>query len=264
MVFGGLRKEIRDIYQSRAILRSLVTKNLFGRYRNSFLGFGWHFVMPIVMILVYYIAFTEIRTSSIPDFWVFIASGIFPFNFMLSNLTGGAGAVVSNSGLVKKMYFPREILVFAHVISNFIVMVIGYSIILVAIFISGYGFNLSALAVLPLLLIVMAMFSMGCALLFSSLTVYVRDIQYTLMSISMVFFFLTPMYFMGSDATGILSRIIWMNPFTYFVESFHSIVYLETIPDVGILMMCLLISIVSFAIGYAAFARLKKGFAERL
>lgn len=264
MVFGGLKNEIRDIYQSRAILRSLVTKNLFGRYRNSFLGFGWHFVMPIVMILVYYIAFTEIRTSSIPDFWVFIASGIFPFNFMLSNLTGGAGAVVSNSGLVKKMYFPREILVFAHVISNFIVMVIGYSVILAAILISGHGFNLSALAILPLLLIVMAVFSTGCALLFSSLTVYVRDIQYTLMSISMVFFFLTPMYFMGSDATGILSRIIWVNPFTYFVESFHSIVYLSTIPNVRILMMCLIISIVSFAIGYAVFTRLKKGFAERL
>lgn len=263
MVFG-FRNELREIHQSRTILRSLITKNLFGRYRNSFLGFGWHFAMPIVMILVYYVAFTEIRTSSIPDFWIFIASGIFPFSFMMSNLTGGAGIIVSNSGMVKKMYFPREILVFAHVISNFIVMAIGYCVILVAMVVSGHSFDLTALAVLPILLVLMAIFSTGYALFFSSITVYVRDIQYILTSISMVFYFLTPMYFLAKEATGVLSTVIWFNPFTYFIESFHSIVYSATFPDIGLLFMCTIIAFVSLVIGYAVFGRLKKGFAERL
>lgn len=86
---NGLRKDLREIYESRNILRSLVSKNLFGRYKNSVLGFGWHFVMPIIMLVVYYVVFTEVRASPISDFWVYIAAGIFPFNFMVSNLTGG-------------------------------------------------------------------------------------------------------------------------------------------------------------------------------
>ena len=252
------------IYQSRTILKSLVTKNLFGRYRNSILGFGWHFVIPIIMILVYYVAFTEIRQSSIPNFWIFIASGIFPFNFMMSNLTGGAGAIVNNSGFVKKMYFPREILVFANIISNFIVMVIGYCVIITVILISGYQLDFVALAFLLPLLILMALFATGYTLLFSSITVYVRDVQYIISSISMVFFFLTPMYFLANETTGMLSAIIWLNPFTYFIEAFHACVYSCTIPDTAILYGCLIISILTFILGYMVFNKLKKGFAEKL
>lgn len=261
---GRVMSELRELYESRNILRSLIHKNLFGRYRNSFLGFAWHFIMPIVMMCVYYVVFTEIRTAVLPDFWVYLASGIFPFNFMVSNLAGGAGAVIGNSGMVKKMYFPREILVLAHVISGFIVMLMGYVAILAIVAISGYPLRLEPLLMLPAILVLMMLFTIGYTLIFSALTVYVRDVQYVLSSITMVFFFMTPMYFVADSVSGTLGNIIWLNPFTYYVEAYHSLIYFGEIPEMRIMMMCIAIPVASMLLGIVTFRRLKRGFAERL
>ncbi len=261
---SGIRTELREIWDSRNILRSLVSKNLFGRYRNSALGFAWHFIMPLMMLAVYYIVFTSIRTSDISYFWVFLASGIFPFNFMTSNLAGGAGTITGGAGMVKKMYFPREILVLAHVLSSFIIMLLGYVAVLVIVALAGFPLNLKTLLVLPAILVLSAVFVTGYVLFFSALTVYVRDVQYALSSITMVLFFMTPMYFPATSVSGVLSKLIWFNPFTYFIEAFHNLVYSGAIPELKILLMCVVVPIISVTIGWIVFRRLRGGFAERL
>ncbi len=261
---SGIRTELREIWDSRNILRSLVSKNLFGRYRNSALGFAWHFIMPLMMLAVYYVVFTSIRTSNIPDFWVYLAAGIFPFNFMVSNLAGGANAVTGNAGMVKKMYFPREILVLAHVLSSFIIMLLGYISVLAVVVLAGFPLDPVALLLLPVVLILSVLFVTGYVFLFSALNVYVRDVQYILSSLSMIFFFMTPMYFTVDTVSGILSKIIWFNPFTYFIEAYHSLIYSGTIPEIRILVMCVLLPIVSLTVGWLVFRRLRRGFAERL
>ncbi len=259
-----VKSDIREVYASRNILRSLISKELFGRYRNSALGFAWHFVTPLVMLAMYYIVFTEIRSSPIPDFWVYLASGIFPFTFMTSNLSGGAGSITSNAGMVKKMYFPREILVLAHVISSFIIMILGYVAVLLIITVSGHSLNPVPLALLPAILLLMIAFTTGYVFLFSSLNVYVRDVQYILGSITMIFFFMTPMYFLSGEVSGMLGKLIWINPFTYYVEAVHSIVYFGEIPGTRVLLMCVILPIISLLLGLTVFRKLRRGFAERL
>lgn len=260
---NGLGKDLREIYESRNILRSLVSKNLFGRYRNSVMGFSWHFFQPILMMLIYYIAFTEIRNNPISDYWVYLSCALFPFSFMLSGLTSGSTTITGNSGMIKKMYFPREILVLSQVVTSFIIMVLGYIVVLSVAILIGHYVSWSMLLI-PVFMLLMAVFVTGCVFLFSSVNVYVRDVQYLLGSISMVFMFMTPMYFMADQVSGILGTIIWLNPFTYFVEAFHSMVYFGTIPDVSICAMCLILPIISIVLGYAVFRKLKKGFVERL
>lgn len=254
---------IKEIYESRNILKAMVVKNLFGHYRSSALGFAWHFIVPAIMMFVYYIVFTQIRSNPIPDFWIYLASGLFPFNFMTSNLSGGSGCIVGNSGMVKKMYFPREIIVLAQVISTFIVMLIGYSIIMAAIIFSGYPLAW-AISMVPLIMMIMLAFVTGYVLILSALTVYVRDIQHFIGSITMMFFFMTPMYFTMDSVTGLLSTVVKINPFSYFVESFHQIVYYGTIPELEIIAMCLMIATLSLTIGILIFTKLKRGFVERL
>ena len=73
-VIQSTKSELKEIYEYRTILKSLVWKDLFGRYKNSYLGFVWHFFTPVLMMLVYYIGFTEIRSSSMESFWIFLAS----------------------------------------------------------------------------------------------------------------------------------------------------------------------------------------------
>ena len=260
----GAMIHLHELYGSRTVLHSLIYNNLFGRYRNSALGFAWNFVIPLMMICVYYVVFTEIRRSEIPDFIVYVLSAMFPFTFMTQNLTAGAAAVTGNSGMVKKMYFPREILILAQIISSFIIMLIGYITSFILIIATGYSLDPVSLLFMPLILLLELIFTTGYTMLFSAANVYCRDVQYILNSISMVFFFLTPMYFSADQATGILSTIIWINPFTYYIEALHSAVYFGESPDAGVLLVCFLIAFTALAVGYAVFRRLKRGFAERL
>lgn len=255
--------ETREIWESRAILKSLVTKNLIGRYKNSLLGFGWHFVMPIVYMAIYYLVFSQIRQNSIPDFWIYLTSGLFAFHFLIENIVGGASCFVGNSGMIKKMYFPREIIALAHVISTFVIMIIGYAVVFLTLTIAGYEYHLSIIMV-PFLFIIILIFAFGSVLIVASLTVYVRDLQHVLTSLSMAFYFLTPMYFVVSDTSGLLNAIIWANPLTYFLEALHQSIYYGSIPDISIMACCALISVSIFCAGIIIFHKLKGGFAERL
>ena len=182
---------------------------------------------------------------------------------MLNNLIGGSGCIVNNSGMIKKMYFPREIIVLAQVLSAFIIMILGYIVIMVTIVISGHSFTVSAL-MLPVFFTLLLLFVLGYTLFFSAITVYVRDVQYFLTSISMAFFFMTPMYFTLDNVSGLLSKIVWFNPFTYYVEALHQIIYYGNLPSLNITILCAALPVVSLLIGAYTFHRLKSGFAERL
>lgn len=258
-----LIQELREIRDSHSVIRGLVRKDLFGRYKNSAMGFAWHFIIPIVMMIVYYVVFQTIRTNAIPHFWVFLASGLFPFNFMMTNLNRGPGMIVSNSAMVKKMYFPRSILVISEVLSSFLIMLMGYGAILIAICLSGYPITY-AILLLPVLLVPMIVMVLGYSLVLSAITVYVKDIQHLVNSLSMVFYFITPMYFSLGDVSGIFGTIILINPFTYFIESFHQIIYNGVIPGADLLIVCFLVPIAFLVAGVLVFHRLKRGFAERL
>lgn len=262
-MLGNVKDDIVEVYESRNILKSLVVKNLVGRYRNSLLGFTWHFIVPLILLGVYYVVFSQIRAVPIPDFWIYLAAGIFPFNFMVNNLTSGASCVVENANLIKKMYFPREIIVLSQVISTFVIMMIGYVIVLTAVVLSGYGVSISIL-LLPVIFIVTFIFTTGYVLVVSAATVYVRDIQYFLSSITLIFFFLTPMYFIADSVTGVFSIIVTVNPFTYFIEAYHDIIYYQMVPDLTTMLMVVLLSSISLLVGVFVFKKLKVGFAERL
>lgn len=257
------KDHLKSLYDSRTIIKSLIYKNLIGNYSNSVLGFLWHFVTPVILLIVYYVAFSQLRTAAIDNYWVYLSSGLFPFSFMINNIIGGSSCIVNNSRMIKKMYFPREIIVISRVISTFIVMAIGYLIVIIAVLLSGYGLS-SAIWLLPVILIITFIFTLGLVLLLSSITVYVRDFQILLSSISIVFYFLTPMYYMVNSVTGLLKTITILNPLTYFVEAYHSIMYYQNLPDLPSFLIMTIISILSFIIGTVVFCKLKVGFTERL
>ncbi|MBE6526662.1 MAG: hypothetical protein E7Z63_02690 [Thermoplasmata archaeon] len=263
--FESLKHDIMEVYNSRTILRSLVAKNLYGKYRNSVLGFAWNFITPLILMLMYYVIFTEIRTStSIENRWVFISTAIFLFHFLTRCIVGGTNAFTGNAGMIKKMYLPKEILVLANAISAMIVCIIGYFIVLVTLVITGYPIDIVCLLTLVPLLILAFIFGVGCIFLLSSLTVYVRDIQYALGSMGIALFVLTPMRYMASDATGILLEVIWLNPLTYYIEWVHDILYWAEMPGTIYIMMCPLLSVSMLLVGYLVFQKLKRGFVKRL
>ena len=260
----SIKTEFHDLSRYKNILKSLVINNLVGKYKNSMLGCIWHIAIPLVMIVVYYIVFTEIREHPMDQYWVFLASGIFPFNFMMLNLLGGSSCIVNSSSMIKKMYFPRELIVLSQVISTLIVTLAGYVVIISIIFISGYPLDIICVLIAFAIIIMSSIFVLGYVLLLSSVVVYVRDIQYALNSISIVFYFITPIYFMASEVEGALKAVIWANPFTYFLEVIHKLIYYGDYPTYSEISMCVLITTISIVVGSLVFRKLKRGFVERL
>ena len=263
-LLANIKTEAKEVLVSKQIIKGLVYSRLFGNYKNTTLGFCWHFVSPLLLLVVYYIVFVEIRSTPIDHFLVFLSSVMFPFNFLLGSFTGGAGCIISNASMIRKMYFPRSILVLSHIISNLIIMCIGYLIVAVIIVVDDFSVNGLLLLLLPFEIIMMAVFGTGCSLFFSAVTVYWRDVQYILTSITTLLLFVSPVYFMASNVGGLLGEVIWYNPFTYFIEPLHYIIYLGELPPVSITVVQLVLTAFVFVLGTVVFIKLKNGFTERV
>lgn len=252
------------LYDSRSVLFALVRRNLAGRYRNSYLGFAWQFIFPAVTVLIFYVVFTGIRQNPMEDFAVYLCAGMFPFFFMKTNITQGAGCIVANGAYINKMYFPRSLIVLAQVISSMVVFLISYETAILLAALSGHHLDPLALLCLVPMILLMALFSVGCVLLLSSITVYVRDVQHLMDLGSWLLFWITPIFYVSDETSGILNAIIWSNPLTYFVDCFQSLVYWGEMPGFTQIAACIFMTLVVLTAGFYAFQRLKGGFAERV
>ncbi len=241
----------RNIYENRVILLALIRRNTAGRYKDTLVGFGWHLLMPILMIIVLYITFSSIRVKPIEDYWIYLSSGIFPVMFISGCLRGRA--IQSNATYITKMNFPREIVVLASVITEFLSVIFAYVFIIMVILSSGQRVDWFGMAMIPVELLIMLVFGYGCSLLVSTVTVFVKDMGYVMSILMRLVIWITPTFFMVSEATGLLHQIVWYNPFTYYVETFHSILYYGVFPDATYLIVSVLLAVVFFFIGEAVF-----------
>ncbi len=259
----SVKDKLKELYSYRNVLRSLVEKSLFGKYKNSALGFLWHFAMPVIYVVLCYFINTEVRDRS-EYYWILIGSGIMIFHMLSGSVAGGTGCFTGNAGIIKKMYIPKEILVFSQATVKLIITAIGYAVIISLVILSGYGVNILGLLLIPFLMIAVYFFCVGCMLILSSINVYVRDLQYLLSSMGLVFFVFSPIRNIAAEAEGIRAAVFWFNPFTYYLEAFHSIIYFKEVPDLFILGMCFLLPVVFMLAGIIVFNYLKRGFVERL
>lgn len=256
---GYTYNEIRNNHE---ILLAMIRRNTAGRYKSTYVGFAWHLLLPVLMILVIYVVFNSIRTRPVEDFWIYLSSGIFPIMFISSCLRGRA--VLSNAKYLTKMHFPREIVVIASVMTDFLGVVFAYVIVVTVVLLSGQYVNWFGMMMIPFCLIVMFFFGLGCSMIVSTATVFVKDIGYLMSVIMRMVFWLTPTFFMISEIKGVLKEIVMFNPFTYYVETFHQILYYGGLPELWMVAVCVILSVVFFLIGEAIFNKYQDKFPEVL
>jgi len=261
-LISRMAKSLRDIHDNRTILMAMIRRNTAGRYKNTYVGFAWHLLLPVLMIIVLYITFTNIRTRPIEDFWVYLSSGMFPIMFISSSLRGRV--ILNNANYITKMKFPREIVVVASVITDFLSVVFAYVFIILVILLSGQYVDWAGMAMIPVELSLMLVFCIGCSMLISTVTVFVRDIGYFMSVMMRLVFWITPTFFLVSEAKGLLSDIVWFNPFTYYVETFHQILYYGVFPDLSYLGISAALAVIFLLLGCYVFFRYEKRFPEVL
>jgi len=263
-------KRLKEIYKYREMIYSLVRRDLRGRYKGSVLGFLWTFINPLLQLMVYTIVFSVIMRSGIDKYYLFLFVALVPWMFFSSALTGGASSIIASKDMVKKIYFPREVLPIAYITTSFVNMLLTYLVVFAVLLISGYGMNLAALPFLIPVMLVEYMLALGITMITSALSVYFKDLQYILGIVAMAWQFLTPVMYSQEMAVNALSKQplllkIWnLNPTTPMINAYRQILYYKQIPELETLLSALILAVIVLVIGWFSFDKMQKGFAEEL
>ncbi len=253
----------KRIYDYRELLKTSIKKDIGGKYKNSFLGVLWSFVNPLLQILVYAIIFPLIMKSDIENYVVFMVCGLIPWNYFSTVINRASFVMIENGNIIKKVYFPREILPLSLVTSETVTFLI--SSILILLFTFGYGLGLTVnILFYPLVLLVQFVLLLGISLFVSSITVYFRDLQHFIGVLLQLFFYATPIVYAVDVIPENFRWILNLNPMTYIIEGYRDIFWGQTTPDIMTLLIVLGIGILLCITGYSVFNKLQKKFAEEL
>lgn len=257
-------ERIRNIYAYRDMIYSLVRRELRGRYKGSVLGFLWTYINPLCQVVVYSAVFSIIFKVEIEKFYLYLIIGMMPWTFFSSSVQGGSTCIRAQSDMVKKIYFPREVIPIAYVTSTFVNMLLSFIIVFLAVLVSGFGFKLEALIYLPLIMVIEYLLALGIAFIVSSITVYFRDLEQIVGVIMMAWIYITPIMYNMEYIPEKYRQLLVLNPMTPIVEVYHQILYYRMIPTTNYLLLAIGASLVVFILGFFVFAKLDKNFAEEM
>ena len=253
----------KNLYQYRELLKTNVQKEIRGKYKGSFLGILWSFLNPLLMVLVYAIVFPYIMRTNIDNYLVYLITGVIPWNFFTTCITTGCNCVWMNGGIIKKVYFPREILPISVVVAGLINFLISCVIILLFVLFSGIGFSIQLLW-LPLIAIIQTILSLGLLFILSAINVYIRDIEYIVGFFLNLLFYATPILYTVDMFPPKFQWILYLNPMTHLVDAYRDIFYYKVVPEISSLVFITIFSLLVLGIGYFIFRKLEKGFAEEV
>ena len=256
---------LREFYEYRELLKTNVRKDIRGRYKGSILGMLWSFINPLLQVFVYYLVFPYLMRGSMENFLVFLITAFFPWNFFLASINGATGCIKANAGIIKKVYFPRKILILSQVISNLINFFFAVPIILIFVVIFQIPLTWN-LIFLPLIAVVESLLCYGCGLILSAINVYVQDVENLVQFFLNLLFYGTPIiYSLDMFPSGsMLYFLVSHNPMTLLMNCYRNVMMYGTMPEWGSLAVLLLISFVLIMMGNWVFDKLQKGFAEEL
>lgn len=268
-------QQVSEIIRSRNLLWNLTLRELRAKYRRSILGWGWSMLNPLSQMLIYSVVFGAIfgvqaRTgdpSGIEIYSLYLLSGILPWGFINLICGLGLGALVNNASLVRKVRFARETLVFSEVLFSLVQFSIEMSILCVVLLIFGSPL-LPWIPMMLILMVLLAMFTSGIALILAVGAVFFRDLKYLWTIISQVWFFSTPVIYdparVEEKISGFWYSVYHWNPSTAFIRSFRHVTFDGRGPELSDLAVLVVVSCASLAIGLAVFGRYSRRIAEEL
>ena len=256
-------KLFKDLYQYRELLKTNVQKENRGKYKGAWLGIIWSFLNPLLMLLVYSLVFPYIMRVQIPNYTMFLMTALMPWNFFTQTVANSSFAVIASGSILKKVYFPREILPISVVLSNVVNFLITFIIIIVFLIISGVGLSWTIL-LFPLVLIVQTILMFGIAFILSSITVYARDVEHIVNVIVMALFYGTPIVYTIDMLPAQFQTLLQLNPMTSIIGAYRDVLFYQKLPDFASLGIVAIVSVIIMVFGLWLFRKLQRNFVEEL
>jgi len=259
---------------SRDLLANLTLRELRSKYKRSALGWAWSLVNPLATLAVYSLVFGLILRVQAPrgnpsgthNFALYLSCALLPWNFLANSLGTGVMAIVGNAGIVKKVWFPRELLPISVVLSWTVSLLIEMALLATAFL----AFGNMVLPWIPMVLAVIVLqtaFCTGLAMLAAAANVYFRDVQHILGILLQVWFYLTPVVYSVNLVQSHGQKLFFfyrLNPLYHFVAAYRALLYDLRAPSAATWGAMIISALASLALGSLVFGRLAPKFAEEL
>lgn len=265
---------------SRELLTHLTLRELRGKYKRSALGWAWSLLNPLSTMLIFTLVFRFFfrveapvgEPSGLKNFALFLLAGLLPWNFLTNSVFGSLATIIGNSGLIKKTYFPRELLVLSQVNSWVVSLLLELALLAVVLVVVG-NMVLPYLPVVVLLVVLLTLFVTGLSLALSVFNVFFRDVQHFAAITFQAWFYLSPIVYpidlvpqratmFGYDVP--VRSIYERNPMATFASVFRDCLYDLRLPSFSALTYLVLVSVTTFLVGLFIFGRFEGRLAEEL
>jgi ABC-2 type transport system permease protein len=277
---SGLSTALSELFTNRDLLQLLISREIKARYKNSSLGLLWSLFKPIIQLMVYYVFIGHFlgAARAIPDFAIFVFTGLTLWGFFSEITQGGTESIITNQGLVKKIYLPRELFPLAAAGSALFNFGVQLTVLLVATLVLGaVPWHIEFLYLIPAVLLIL-IFGLALGMALGAINVYLRDTEHLVGVALILGFWASPiLYSMNFVQAAIggtwLETLYLSNPVTIAIIAMQKAVWISGSndpsviwpPDLGLrLLVALVVSLVLLIISQRIFSRLQGNFAQEL
>lgn len=257
-----------NFWVRRDLLWHMVVRHLRGQYKQSVLGYAWAFVNPLSqMVIMSFVFSTILRVGTgLGDdtpYPLFLFVGLVPWLFFSAALASGTDSVVGASSLVTKVYFPREVLPTAAVLSKLIDLFFG--LVILGMLMVYFGHPPEATSYwFPFLFAIHLVFVLGLTFPLAALNLYFHDVRFLVGVVLTLWFYLTPVLYPASRIPDKYSWVFDLNPNATFIDAYRRVVLQGESPDFEKVLVGAVIAVVTFVVGYYIFKAMEPGFADSI
>jgi lipopolysaccharide transport system permease protein len=255
--------KLRELLSYRDLIKNLVFKDLKLKYRNSVLGFLWSLLNPLMLLAMYTLAFKYImRAASVPNYTYFLMVGLLPWTFFAGSVLSSTVSIIHSGGLIKKVYFPREILPISKVLFCLAQWFLAMLVFLPALVVVGHvPLRWSALVFLPIL-VLHVVFTIGVSLVLAAITPTFRDVAHFVELALQMLFWATPIVYQASQAPPLVQVLFQISPLAAFTTAYQDVLFLGVLPGRTVLVSTTSWAVIALLVGLAVFRRYDDGLAE--
>ena len=255
--------DIREIWQYRELIYFFAWRDLKIRYKQTYVGIGWALFQPFMTMVVFSVFFgslVKVPSDGVP-YPIFVFVGLLFWQFFSSALGDASNTLIANQSIITKVYFPRLVLPIASVVTKLVDFAVATIILVFLMFYYGYVPHLSGLLIVPLLLTITFMASVGIGLFLCSVNVKYRDVRYILPYFMQMLLFVTPVIYPASIA-GKYSWILALNPMTGVIQNARAAILGTTHINWLLILLSFISTFVVMVLGIYVFKRVERYFAD--
>ncbi|MEA2012178.1 MAG: ABC transporter permease [Verrucomicrobiota bacterium] len=262
---GIPRINLKEVWRYKDLLFMLIKRDVFGKYRQSILGFTWAFVPPLVQMIVFTLIFGKMGNmgpSGDTPYYLFSFAALLPWNYFSKAMNSSGNSLISGKGLLTKVYFPRLILPLTGVLGSLVDFAIGFVALMILFLISGVYPSMKILT-LPAFLLLAIISVSAVSLWLTSLSVKYRDVKFIIPFLVQVWMFVTPVIFSLEKVPEKYKLLVWLNPMCGVVEGFRwCLISTYDTPNWGYMGISLVITLLVLISGLFYFKYTENTFAD--